>query len=159
MGDEARNASVRFVVGWGDLDANQHLANTAILDHAADTRVTFFARCGFPGPRFAELRIGPVIVRDELVYRKELRLMDEYTVDLVTVGLSPDGVRFAVENTFRNAASEVTAIVTSEGLWFDLDRRKPRIPPPDLDAAMRSMPRGDRYRELPSRPPAPAPPA
>jgi acyl-CoA thioester hydrolase len=76
----------RFVVGWGDLDGNNHMGNTAILDLAGDTRFLYFAHHGFPGHRFAEERIGPVIVRDELVYRKELRLLDEFTVDLKIIG-------------------------------------------------------------------------
>jgi acyl-CoA thioester hydrolase len=141
----------RFVVGWGDLDGNNHMGNTAILDRAADTRFRYFALHGFPGHRFAEERIGPVIARDELVYRKELRLLDEFTVDLKTVGLSSDGVRFALQNTFRNDRLEVTAVVTSEGVWFDLDQRKPRSPPPELDAVQRGMPRADQFREIPAR--------
>ncbi len=57
--------------------------------------------------------------------RKELRLMEEFTVDLELVGISADGVRFRVRNTFHNAAKEVAASVTSEGVWFDLERRQP----------------------------------
>ena len=45
--------SQRFVVGWGDLDGNNHMGNTAILDRAADTRFLYFAFHGFPGQRFA----------------------------------------------------------------------------------------------------------
>jgi acyl-CoA thioester hydrolase len=142
---------VRFVVGWGDLDANQHLANRAILDRAADTRLSYFAAHGFPATRFATERIGPVIVRDELVYRKELRLLEAFTVDVRLLGLSSDGTRFELENTFRNASGEVTALVTSEGVWFDLDARRPRPPPADLDAVQRAMPRAASYRELPAR--------
>jgi acyl-CoA thioester hydrolase len=141
----------RFVVGWGDLDGNNHMDNTAILDRAADTRFLYFAHHGFPGHRFADERVGPVIVRDELVYRKELRLLDEFTVDLKVVGLSRDGVRFGLQNTFRNAHDEVTAIVTSEGVWFDVDQRKPRSPPAELDAVQRGMPRAEQFREIPSR--------
>ena len=92
-----------------------------------------------------------MIVRDELVYRKELRLLDQFTVDLKVVGLSKDGVRFTLENTFRDVNGEVTAIVNSEGVWFDLDRRKPRSPPPELDAVQREMPRAERFREIPAR--------
>ncbi len=157
MGTDEREAPVRFVVGWGDLDANNHLGNTAILDHAADARLTYFARRGYPGTRFADERIGPVMLRDELVYRRELRLLEEFTVDVQAVGISPDGVRFRIENTFRNAAGETTAVVTSEGLWFDLDQRKPRVPSPELDAVQRTMPRSPAFRELPARPSTPSP--
>jgi acyl-CoA thioester hydrolase len=151
MAEGSPAQSQRFVVGWGDLDGNNHMGNTAILDRAADTRFLYFAFHGFPGQRFAAERVGPVIVRDELVYRKELRLLDQFTVDLKVVGLSKDGVRFTLENTFRDVNGEVTAIVNSEGVWFDLDRRKPRSPPPELDAVQREMPRAERFREIPAR--------
>jgi acyl-CoA thioester hydrolase len=140
-----------FRVGWGDLDGNHHMANRAFLDRAADTRVLFFAHHGFSVSRFAAERIGPVILRDELVYRKELRLLDEFTVDLEAFGLSSDGTRFDLGNTFRIGEDVVAAVVRSEGLWFDLDKRRPRAPPPELDAVERKMPRGEGFRELPLR--------
>jgi len=141
-----------FRVGWGDLDGNHHMANRAFLDRAADTRVLFFAHHAFPVSRFAVERIGPVILRDELVYRKELRLLDEFTVDLELFGLSSDGARFDLGNTFRIGDDVVAAVVRSEGLWFDLDKRRPRAPLPELDAIQHKMPRGEGFRELASRP-------
>jgi acyl-CoA thioester hydrolase len=140
----------RFRVGWGDLDANQHLANRAILDRAADVRVFYFERHGFPGAMFAEQQVGPAILRDELVYRRELRLSEAFTVDLECLGLSANDVRFAVRNTFRNDQDEVTATVTSEGVWFDLVARRSRVPPAALAALMRSVPRAREFAELPA---------
>lgn len=151
---EASDRFVRhFRVGWGDVDGNGHMANTAFLDRAADTRFEFFAACGFPVGRFIEERVGPVIVRDELVYRKELRLLEEFTVDLEALGLSSDGARFELGNTFHNLAGELVASVNSGGTWFDLDRRRPRAPSADLDAVQRKMHRSDRFKELPPRRP------
>jgi acyl-CoA thioester hydrolase len=140
-----------FRVGWGDLDGNHHMANRAFLDRAADTRVLFFAHHGFSVSRFASERIGPVILRDELVYRKELRLLDEFSVDLELFGLSLDGTRIELGNTFRTGEDVVAAVVRSEGVWFDLDKRRPRVPPADLDAVQRRMPRTEGFKELPPR--------
>jgi len=142
----------RFRVGWSDLDANVHMANSSYLDHASNTRMLFFNKHGFTMSRFALEKFGPVVVRDEIVYRKELRLMDEFRVDLESVGLSSDAVRFRVRNTFRNTADDVSAVVTSDGLWFDLERRRPRSPPDDLDYLMRSLQRTSDFAEIPSRP-------
>jgi acyl-CoA thioester hydrolase len=141
----------KYIVGWGDLDGNNHFSNTAILNKAADARLAFFADHGFPGSRFATERLGPVVVRDVLEYRKELRLQDAYSVDVQLEGLSADGVRIAFRNVFRNEAGEVTSIVISEGVWFGLETRRPRAPPGELDAIQRSIPHADSYRELPSR--------
>jgi len=99
--------------------------------------------------RFASEKFGPVIVRDELVYRKELRLMEDFRVDFEAAGLSQDGARFRVRNTFRNSANDISAVVTSDGVWFDLERRKPRIPPQDLDNLMRALQRTNDFAIIP----------
>jgi acyl-CoA thioester hydrolase len=140
----------RFRVGWSDVDGNAHMGNTSFLAHASDTRMLFFAQHGFTVARFGAEKFCPVVVRDELVYRKELRLMDEFKVDFELAGLSVDGVRFRVRNTFRNTANEVAAAVTSEGVWLDLERRRPRVPPPDLDGLMRALRRADDFAEITS---------
>ncbi len=145
------NFEQRFRVGWSDLDANAHMGNSSYLDHASNTRMLFFALNGFTVARFASEKFGPVVVRDELVYRKELRLMDEFTVDFESAGASADGVQFRVRNTFRNAASEIAAVVTSEGVWFDLERRRPRAPPVDLDSLMRMLQKSNDYSEIPPK--------
>jgi len=149
----------RFRVGWSDLDGNAHMGNASYLGHASDTRMHYFTEHGFSIARFASEKFGPVVVRDELTYRRELRLMDEFVVDFELVGISENGSRFKVRNTFRNASNEVTASVTSEGVWFDLERRRPRIPPPDLDDLMRALLRAKDFAEIPdkARPPSEAP--
>jgi acyl-CoA thioester hydrolase len=127
------------------------MANTSYLAHAADARMLFFTQNGFTLARFVSERFGPVMLREELVYRKELRLMDEVKVDFEAAGLSQDGVRFRVRNTFRNLNDDVSTILTSDGVWFDLESRKPRAPPKDLDDLMISLQRTDDFQEIPSR--------
>ena len=43
-----------FIAGWGDMDSNAHMRNTAFLDRAADVRMMFFAESGFEMKAFAE---------------------------------------------------------------------------------------------------------
>jgi len=91
------------------------------------------------------------VVRDELTYRKELRLMDEFSVDLELVGISKKGIRFRVRNAFRTATGDLAASVTSGGVWFDLEHRRPRIPPPDLDNLMRTLWHAEDFAEIPDK--------
>ena len=78
--------SKRLLAGWSDMDFNAHMKNTAFLDKAADVRLMFFAEHGFPTAEFARLRIGPVVVRDEIDYRKEVELLQEIDVTLALAG-------------------------------------------------------------------------
>ncbi|MDA4111296.1 MAG: thioesterase family protein [Thaumarchaeota archaeon] len=151
MAGKTNHFEERFRVGWSDLDGNAHMGNSSYLDHASNTRMLFFVQNGFTLARFASERFGPVVTRDELVYRKELRLMDEFTVDFELVGLSDDGGRFRVRNTFRNSTKNVAAAVTSDGVWFDLEHRRPRAPPMELDALMRALQRSTDFAGIPSR--------
>lgn len=77
----------RFQVAWAQLDANGHMANTAYLDVAVDVRFMYFASRGFPPAEWARLGIGPVVRRDEVDYRRELRLLDSYSVNFLLAGL------------------------------------------------------------------------
>src|SRR5215212_3709962 len=98
-----------FLVGWGAMDVNGHMANTAYLDFAADARIAFFAEHGFSPSDFRRLAIGPVIRKDEVEYFRELGLHDVVTVHFAVAGLSPDAARFVVENEIWSPRGERAA--------------------------------------------------
>ena len=140
----------QLFAGWGDMDLNAHMRNTAFLDKSADVRMMFFAENGFPVEEFVRLRIGPVIMKDEIEYFKEVRLLEELRVTLALAGLSKDGSRFLLRNEFWRAGEVLAARVTSVGGWLDVTARKLVAPPEALLAAMRSQPRTDEFQVLPS---------
>lgn len=114
----------RFVVGWRDVDANGHVANTAYLQYAVDTRIAFFADCGFPPVEFIRQGFGPVIKSDNVEYFRELLMFDAFRVTMENGGFSDDGSRFRVVNKIYKNDGEVAAVVTSIGGWLSLDKRK-----------------------------------
>jgi acyl-CoA thioester hydrolase len=139
----------QFLAGWGTMDFNGHLANTAYLDLAADVRMAFFAEHGFPPSEFRRLAIGPVIRKDELEYFREVGLHDTVTVTYALLALSPDAARFVVENEIWSAAGERAATVRSTGGWLDLRARKLVAPPAALREAFMQVPRSLDFVELP----------
>jgi acyl-CoA thioester hydrolase len=140
----------RLVAGWGDMDFNSHMRNTAFLDKSADVRMMFFAENGFPMDEFIRRKIGPVIMKDEIEYFKEVRLLEELRITLVVAGLAGDGSRFLIRNEFLRSNENVAAKVTSAGGWLDLERRRLVPPPEALLAALYSLPRTDDFRILSS---------
>lgn len=143
-----------FLAGWGTMDFNGHLANTAYLDLAADVRMAFFAEHGFPPNEFGRLAIGPVMRKDEIEYFREVGLHDKVIVTYAALAMSPDGSRFKLENEIWSTAGERCATVRSTGGWLDLRARKLIPPPPLLLAALQQVPRAPDFVELPSaRPP------
>ncbi len=141
--------SATFQVGWGDLDANGHMRNTAYLDHSADTRMMYFASRGFSMREFEKLRFGPVVRRDEVEYFREMRLLEHVRVTLASVGLSADDARFRLRNEFFREDGRLVARVTSEGGWLDQSIRKLTAPPEALARCMREMARTEDFVELP----------
>ena len=77
--------------GWGDMDYNRHMRNTAYLDKSGDVRMMYFAENGFAMADFAALNIGPVVMKDEVEYFREVGLMESIKVGFMAAGLSDDG--------------------------------------------------------------------
>ncbi len=136
--------------GWGDMDFNGHMKNTAYLDKSADVRMMFFAAHGFPMSEFVRLKLGPVVARDEVDYLREVHLLDDLQVQLALAGLAADGSRFVMRNEFIRTDGKVAARVTSTGGWLDLTARRLIGPPAALLAALRLLPPTDDFRSLPS---------
>lgn len=136
--------------GWGDMDFNSHMRNTAYLDKSADARMLYFASHGFPMSEFVKLRMGPVVMKDEIEYFKEVNLLEEVQVGMEMSGLSEDGSRFRVVNRFSRLDGKMVAKVSSWGGWLDLASRKLIVPPEGLLAALRTAARTEDFTVLPS---------
>lgn len=140
-------------VRWAELDGNGHMRNSAYLDLASHVRMTYFAAHGFPAAEFARRRFGPVVRRDELSFRRELRLLDEVDVTFELEAMSRDGSRFRIVNRFLREGAEV-ARVTSTGGWLDLERRRLTSPPDELVAVMRRLADGAAVADVDDPPSA-----
>jgi acyl-CoA thioester hydrolase len=141
--------------GWGDMDFNSHMRNTAYLDKSADVRMMFFSENGFPMGEFLRAGLGPVILKDEIEYQKEVGLLQELRVTLAIAALSDDGARWVMRNEFFRPDGKLAARVTSTGAWIDLRARRLTVPPEPLLLALRSLPRTDDFQSLVASAPKP----
>ena len=139
-----------FKAGWGLMDFNGHMANTAYLDLAADVRLMFFSLHGFPMKEFARLRFGPCMRSDHVEYFREIGLLEDVRVDVAMAALSPDGARFRIRNEFFRSDGVLAARVTSAGGWLDLAARKLVVPPRNLRDALASLPTTSDFEALPN---------
>jgi acyl-CoA thioester hydrolase len=132
--------SVTYRTRWADMDPNGHMRHSAYADYAADHRVVMLAQWGYGVARFAELRLGPILFREETKYLKEVSIGEEIRVDGQLASATEDGARWTIVHTIYKADGRVAATVTVDGAWLDLDRRKLTVPPAELAAAFSSMP-------------------
>jgi len=137
-----------YEIRWTDIDINWHLRNTAYADLATMTRIAFLSANGFPPEEFASQKFGPVILRDETRYLREIRLGQHVTFNLLMSGMSGDGAHFEMHHDVTREDGSAAAVIRVEGSWMDLTTRKLRRPPPALLDAMMSIERTADFAEL-----------
>jgi acyl-CoA thioester hydrolase len=141
--------SQRFTVRWSDLDANAHMRNTAYMEYSLQVRMAFFQANGYSVDSFNTMRFGPVVFREELIYLKELHMLDEFDVNILLGGLSPDGSRFIIENhIYRVRDGKEAANVRSEIGWLNLETRKLMPPPAELFKVVDALDKAENYVEI-----------
>lgn len=140
----------RFEVRWSDLDGNRHVRNTAFSEYATHTRFRLLAAHGFDQARLQALAFGPVMMREEIRYKREVLFGDELRVTIRCAGLSPDGSQWRVHQDVLRPDGREAAVLTIQGGWMNLESRKLAAPPPELASILLALPRTRDYEELPS---------
>lgn len=136
--------------GWADMDFNSHMKNTSYLDKTADVRQMFLIENGFPVEEFLKLGIGPVVMKDEIEYFKEIRLQEQIKVTYALAGHAPDGSRFLLRHEIFRPDGNLSARVTSAGGWLNLTERRLVAPPPILLSVMNLLEKTRDFAILPS---------
>lgn len=139
-----------YTAGWTDVDLNGHLANTAYLGFAVNTRMAFFAECGFTPTEFARYEVGPVIKSDHTDYFREIMMLETLRVTMENGGHSSDGSRFRVVNNIYKANGIHAGRVVSIGGWLGLSERRLVLPPEKLKEAWFRLERTEDFEELKS---------
>ena len=140
----------KLLAGWGDMDFNAHMRNTAYLDKSADVRMLFFSEHGFPMREFLRMRVGPVVLKDEVEYFREVHLLDDLTITLALAGLAENGSRWLMQNEFFRPDGKTAARVTSTGGWLDLSARQLVAAPARLLETLQELPKTGDFRALSS---------
>ncbi len=138
-----------FVVRWADCDMNGHLRNTGYSEYCIDARVAYLSEHGFPPVRYVELGFGPVILREEIEYLRELRIGEQFRVDVRMQGLSPECGRFKFAHVLTRHDGVVAGRLSLFGGWMDLNTRRLSAPPLELQEVLRAAPRAESFKELP----------
>jgi len=135
---------------WADMDFNQHMRNAAYLGVAEETRLRFLEDGGWTMAELYRLRLGPVVVEETLTYKKELRLLEPFRVDMAMAASSADARKMKVRNRFfRSSDGALCATVETLILWFDLEARRTIVPPPEMGKLWLDLARTEDFVELP----------
>jgi acyl-CoA thioester hydrolase len=138
----------QFEIRWSDIDANNHLANSAYTNFMSHTRMAFFAAYGFSMPEIKKHNIGPVVFYEHMYYFKESFLGTPITVTIEVSGLSDDGMLFMFEHNFYNEKGENLAYCEMQGAWIDLKARKLTELPKPLLELTKKFPKSESFKTL-----------
>ena len=120
-------------VRWADLDPNFHLRHSVYYDWGAVCRVAFLNKAGLNWRRMQQLQIGPVLFREECIFKKEIRLDDIVTIDLKLIKARKDFSRISIQHEIRKEPAITSAILTVDLAWINgLTRKLAVLPEEDI---------------------------
>lgn len=123
------NFSTLVQIRWSDLDPNFHLRHSVFYDWGAVCRVEFLNKVGLTWKKMLELHIGPIIFREECIFRKEIRPDDIVTIDLKLVKAKRDFSRFTIQHEIKKEPGITSAILTVDIAWINGATRKLAVLP------------------------------
>lgn len=127
-------------VRWADLDPNFHMLHSRFYDLGAYIRMCFLVEHGITEHALQEHRIGPILLREECTFRREIKFGDKVEIDLELTKARENMLRWSIRHHItRNG--EHSATINVDGSWINLDRRKMMVPPPAFIDGFLSMPR------------------
>jgi acyl-CoA thioester hydrolase len=115
-------------VRWSDMDANRHLRHSAYYDYGAAMRMMVLSDAGLTLKKLEELEIGPILFREEAIFKREIRMDDVITLDVVLVRATADYSRWSLRHNFTKADGTLAAVINIDGAWMNLIQRKLIVP-------------------------------
>ena len=93
-----------------------------------------------------QIQIGPILFREECIFRKEIRLNDKVTIDLKYLSSKRDYSRFTIQHAIMKNGDTLSAILTVDIAWLDIVRRKLAVLPTDVQQLLEKGPRAEGFQ-------------
>jgi acyl-CoA thioester hydrolase len=132
-------------VRWADLDPNFHLRHSVYYDYGAYCRIQFLAAHNITAQFMHQHGFGPIIFREECVFKKEIKLEDKITIDLKLLKASHSYSRWTMQHHIFKNNEIPAAIITLDGAWIDTIKRKLTMPPPEVVNSFEMAPRPENF--------------
>ncbi|MCX6320091.1 MAG: acyl-CoA thioesterase [Bacteroidetes bacterium] len=135
--------SMPLQVRWSDLDPNFHLRHSVYYDWAAMCRMEYLQTHGLTPGMMAKHQFGPIIFREECVFRKEIQYGDTVTINMRLAKGRRDYSRWTIVHEIKKQGDALCATVTIDGAWLNTKERKLFIPTQEVIEVFQQMPVGD----------------
>lgn len=135
---------IPLLVRWSDLDPNYHVRHSVYYDFGAQCRIQGFFKYGLSAELMTKNNLGPILFREEAIFRRELRLEDDLRIDLKITKLRKDGSRFSFQHQIRRG-EELCAVINVDCAWLDTQKRKLTVPPEIAFKVLDEMPKTGNF--------------
>jgi acyl-CoA thioester hydrolase len=115
-------------IRWADLDPNFHLRHSVYYDWGAYCRIHFLYEHQLTAEVMQRLNIGPIIFREECIFKKEIKFGDEISIDMTVMQARKDFSRWTVRHQIFKNKDILSAILTLDLAWLNVSERKLAIP-------------------------------
>lgn len=89
--------------------------------------------------------MGPILFKEECVFKKEIRFGDKVEIDVVALECKEDYSRWRMRHQiFVN--DQLSAIIQVAGAWMSISKRKLATPPSLITHVFEQMPRAEEFR-------------
>jgi acyl-CoA thioester hydrolase len=122
----------KLSVRWADLDPNFHLRHSVYYDFGAEQRVEILEANGLTLKFMQENYLGPILFREECIFRREIKLGDEVIITAKVSKMKADASRWSIRHEFINAEQKLLATLNVDGAWINTQLRKLASPIPDI---------------------------
>ena len=133
---------------WSDLDPNFHLRHSVYYDWGAFCRVEFLNEFQLTSKIMQQLHIGPIIFREECVFKREIRYGDKITIDLKLIKARRNFSRWSIQHIIQKNEDTLSAILTVDGAWINTTERKLAVPPVEAERVFSQMPVDENFQWL-----------
>jgi acyl-CoA thioester hydrolase len=116
-------------IRWSDMDPNFHLRHSVYYDMGAYCRISFMNEHGITPELMQQQHIGPIIFREECVFRKEIKFGDAVSINLKLEKCKADFTRWTMAHEIFINETTLAATITVDGAWIDTEKRKLATPP------------------------------
>jgi acyl-CoA thioester hydrolase len=138
--------SIPIQIRWADIDQNRHLRHSVYYDYGAMARVEFLNSHGLTSAKFEELHMGPILFREEAIFKREIKFGDSVVVDVEMVKSTADYARWSMRHHFLKADGTLAAIINIDGAWIDILQRKLTVPNDFVRTIFDDLPRGNDFQ-------------
>ena len=139
--------SKKIEVRWADLDPNFHVLHSRYYDFGAYCRMSFLTDNGMSAAMMIEHNLGPVIFREECVFKKEIKFGDEVEVFLKLKKCNADASRWSMVSELWINGNTLAAVINIDGAWIDTKLRKLAIPPEICKTGMNAIPKTEDFNK------------